>query len=312
MSTTPNWRATPRSTSCAPRSSWNRDPNPNPIPARGPNRRPRSPNTPMTEFTSWRITLPHLDAAKFDAALASHHDALIAEWKRDHDTGNRESDHRPPMPGTAEAFMRLVEAGWDAEVARRPHGQHTTVVVHVDVKDRVAALHLGPLLSDSDRRYLTCDATVRSLVPPRRAGHRRRPNDPADQPAAAPRAGAPPSHLRGARMRGHPRSARPPHPALGRRRPHRPEQPGPGLPLPPPAAPPRHHHHHRTRPHPHRHRQRRPRTQPRITCPPTNETPTRRGTVARLQRRTRRLVVVPTLPTATTTNQQLGPTPHRR
>ena len=55
--------------------------------------------------------------------------------------------------------MRLVEAGWDAEVARRPHGHHTTVVVHVDVEQRVAALHLGPLLSDAERRYLTCDAT---------------------------------------------------------------------------------------------------------------------------------------------------------
>ncbi len=55
--------------------------------------------------------------------------------------------------------MRLIEAGWDAEAARRPHGQHTTVVVHVDVEQRVAALHLGPLLSDAERRYLTCDAT---------------------------------------------------------------------------------------------------------------------------------------------------------
>jgi hypothetical protein len=53
----------------------------------------------------------------------------------------------------------LVEAGWDADAARRPHGQRTTVVMHLDVKDRVAALHLGPLLSDSERRYLTCDAT---------------------------------------------------------------------------------------------------------------------------------------------------------
>ena len=39
------------------------------------------------EFTWWRIKLPHLDAAKFDAALASHRDALIAEWTRDHDNG---------------------------------------------------------------------------------------------------------------------------------------------------------------------------------------------------------------------------------
>ncbi|WP_459975047.1 HNH endonuclease signature motif containing protein, partial [Mycobacterium sp. MUNTM1] len=44
--------------------------------------------------------------------------------------------------------------------ARRPHGQHTTVVVHVDVEKRAAALHLGPLLSDAERRYLTCDATA--------------------------------------------------------------------------------------------------------------------------------------------------------
>jgi hypothetical protein len=119
----------------------------------------------------YRITLPHRDAATFDAALASHLDALIAEYKHDHDTGDhdhdtgdhdagaRGSEQRPPLPGTAEAFMRLVETGWDVEAARRPHGQHTTVVMHLDVKEKVAALHLGPLLSDADRRYLSCDAT---------------------------------------------------------------------------------------------------------------------------------------------------------
>ncbi|OBK65822.1 hypothetical protein A5653_02605 [Mycobacterium colombiense] len=111
------------------------------------------------EGSCWRIKLSHPDAAKFDAALASHRDALIAEWKRDRDNGDRNSDQRPPLPGTGEAFMRLVEAGWDAEAARRPHGQHTTVVVHVDVEQPAAALHLGPLLTDAERRYLTCDAT---------------------------------------------------------------------------------------------------------------------------------------------------------
>ena len=107
----------------------------------------------------YRIKLAHTDAAKFDAALQSHRDALFAEWKRDHDEGAEASDQRPPLPTTGEAFMRLVDAGWDAEAARRPHGQHTTVVVHLDVKERIAALHLGPLLSDADRQYLTCDAT---------------------------------------------------------------------------------------------------------------------------------------------------------
>jgi uncharacterized protein DUF222/HNH endonuclease len=109
------------------------------------------------QSTTWRITLPKLDGAKFDAALQSHQDALIAEWKRDHDD-DRRSPNRPPLPGACEAFMRLVEAGWDADAARRPHGQHTTVVMHLDVKDRVAALHLGPLLTEDERQYLTCDA----------------------------------------------------------------------------------------------------------------------------------------------------------
>src|SRR4051812_31301863 len=104
------------------------------------------------EFTCWRIKLPHLDAATFDAALASHRDALIAEWKHDHGEGDRASDQRPPLPTTGEAFMRLVETGWDAEATRRPHGQHTTVVAHVDVEARAAALHLGPLLSADERR----------------------------------------------------------------------------------------------------------------------------------------------------------------
>ncbi len=63
------------------------------------------------------------------------------------------------MPGNLEAFLALVDAGWDAEATRRPHSAHTTVVVHLDIEQRAAALHLGPLLSDAERRYLTCDAT---------------------------------------------------------------------------------------------------------------------------------------------------------
>jgi hypothetical protein len=124
-----------------------------------PEPQPSITKTSDEEFTCWRIKLPHLEAAKFDAALQSHHDALIAEWKRAHGDGGRASDQRPPLPTTSEAFMRLVEAGWDAEAARRPHGHHTTVVAHLDVEQRAAALHLGPLLTEAERQYLTCDAT---------------------------------------------------------------------------------------------------------------------------------------------------------
>ena len=108
------------------------------------------------QSTSWRITLPHAEAAKVEAALSAHREALITEWKS---TTDPASDGTPPMPGDLEAFLRLVEDGWDAETTRRPHGQHTTVIVHLDVEKRAAQLHLGPLLSPADRHYLTCDAT---------------------------------------------------------------------------------------------------------------------------------------------------------
>ncbi|MCV7001183.1 HNH endonuclease signature motif containing protein [Mycolicibacterium alvei] len=118
------------------------------------------------EYTTYRIRLTRLEAAKFDAARQSHHDGLVADWKRDHDTDDSEPDgevEAPPFPTSVDAFMSLVETGWDIEAARRPHGQHTTAVVHLDLdKDGdkpVATLHLGPLLTDDERRDLLCDAT---------------------------------------------------------------------------------------------------------------------------------------------------------
>jgi Domain of unknown function (DUF222)/HNH endonuclease len=132
-----------------------------PRPETGPRPEPQPSITKTSdeEFTCWRIKLPHLEAAKFDAALGSHRDALFAEWKHDREDRVPASDIAAPLPTTVEAFMRLVEAGWDAEAARRPHGHHTTVVVHLDVEQRAAALHLGPLLTEAERQYLTCDAT---------------------------------------------------------------------------------------------------------------------------------------------------------
>jgi hypothetical protein len=95
------------------------EPRPDPDPR--PDRRQSISKTSDGETATWRITLPKLDAAKFDAALQSHQDALIAEWKRDHDD-DRRCPNRPPLPGAVDAFLRLVEAGWDADAARRPTG----------------------------------------------------------------------------------------------------------------------------------------------------------------------------------------------
>ena len=137
------------------------EPRPDPGPRPDDDPRPGPPRsitkTEGEESSTWRITLPHDEAATFDAALQSHQDAVVTAWKRDHADGG--SEQAPPFPGAVDGFMSLVEAGWDTEVTRRPHGQRTTVVVHVDLEARVGALHLGPVLSVDDRRYLTCDAT---------------------------------------------------------------------------------------------------------------------------------------------------------
>ncbi len=137
------------------------EPRPDPAPESDPRPQPRRSVTTTTDevTTSFKITLPHLEAATVEAAVQSHLDALVAEWKRDHAGGDRESDQTPPLPDRADAFMRLIEAGWDTEVARRPHGQRTTVIAHVDVDKPVASLHLGPLLPVEERQYLLCDAT---------------------------------------------------------------------------------------------------------------------------------------------------------
>ncbi len=135
-------------------------PEPQPRPRPGPGR--SITKTGDEESSTWKITLPHTEAATFDAALACHLEAMIEAWKRDHhndDTADRVSGQAPPLPNTVDAFISLIEAGWDSEVARRPHGQHTTVVMHVDVADKIASLHLGPLLSAEQRRFLLCDAT---------------------------------------------------------------------------------------------------------------------------------------------------------
>ena len=137
---------------------------PRPQPGPRPDRQPTITKTRDAEFDFWRIALPHAESATLEAALQSHRDALIADWARDRDNSDKPADRHPPMPTNIDAFLRLVETGWDVEVARRPHGQRTTVVVHVDVNQQIGALHLGPLLSQSERQYLTCDATCEAWL----------------------------------------------------------------------------------------------------------------------------------------------------
>ena len=138
------------------RTAVKQEPHPEPDPKPEPTRKITT--IEGEESTTWRITLPKVEAAKFEAGLQSHRDALIADWKRDHDKADsidpvdgekrayeaegQISGQAPPFPDTVDAFMSLIEAGWDTDVAARPHGQHTTVVMHLDIEKRFAALHL--------------------------------------------------------------------------------------------------------------------------------------------------------------------------
>jgi hypothetical protein len=91
-------------------------PTPEPQPEPEPRSEPRRSITQTSDeqSTTWHITLPHDEAAQFDAALQSHQDALIAAWKRDHPDGASETT--PPLPNTVDGFMSLVHAGWDTDV----------------------------------------------------------------------------------------------------------------------------------------------------------------------------------------------------
>jgi hypothetical protein len=133
---------------------------PQPDPEPKPQPQPQRSITKTTHddgSTTYKIRLPKLEAAKVDAAMASHQDALVADWKRDHE--QQSAEQVPPFPNQVDAFMSVVDAGWDSDVQRRPHGQHTTVVVHLNVESDTAAMHLGSALTDEERAYVLCDAT---------------------------------------------------------------------------------------------------------------------------------------------------------
>ena len=88
---------------------------PRPEPDPRPEPQPSITKTSDEESTCWRIKLPHLDAAKFDAALASHRDALIAEWKLDREDRGRRIRYRAAVAG----HCRGVHAPGRGRVGRR-------------------------------------------------------------------------------------------------------------------------------------------------------------------------------------------------
>ena len=118
-----------------------------------------------------RARLDAVDGALVDAALRAHLEALVAEWKREKDAGGTPAR---PFPRLRDALVRMAEHSLDAAAHLRPHGHRTTVVLHVDVDRRLGELHLGPALSEAERRYLSCASLARTPTtqpPPARYHH---------------------------------------------------------------------------------------------------------------------------------------------
>ena len=226
MSIMRSWPRSPRSVSCAPRSSSNRDPNL----SLGPNRSGRSPR-PATStapavtgsrFRLWRRPSSMRRWRLIEMRCSPNGSAITTRMSKPQISGRR------CPPRVRRLCVWLMRGGTPRRPAART-GSSTTVVVHLDVKERVAALHLGPLLSESDRQYLLCDATCEVWF--ERDG----------QVIGSGRAtrvinrrlrralGASPPDVRGAGLWGDPRVACTPHSALGRRRGHRAGQPGAAL-----------------------------------------------------------------------------------
>jgi hypothetical protein len=67
--------------------------------------------------------------------------------------------HPAAVPHHGRCLPAPVRAGPRRRRPRRPHCDRTTVILHLDVESQLGELHLGPALTDAERRYLCCDAT---------------------------------------------------------------------------------------------------------------------------------------------------------
>ena len=164
---------------------------------------------------------------------------MIAEWKRDHDNGDRADETiGQSLPRPARRSCGWSRPAGTPRSLAGPTGSAPPWSCISTSSNAPRQLHLGPLLSEADRRYLGCDATcevwferdgqvIGAGRTTRLINRRlRRALSTADRACAVPGCGAT-RGLHAHRI-----------PALGRRRGHRAGQPGAALP---------HHHrlHHR-------------------------------------------------------------------
>ena len=101
------------------------------------------------------------EGARLQAALVAAKDTVTTEWKDERSATGLADDSEPPT--WLDALLRIADRSLGAEVVERPAHPRATVLVHVDVDQQTARVHMGPVLDEMERRLLTCDATFRLL-----------------------------------------------------------------------------------------------------------------------------------------------------
>lgn len=105
----------------------------------------------------WSVSgrLPADVGAALDTAVRAQLDAGWAALK---------AGERPEPPSTVEALAGVAHAALDHGAAEPGADRDRyRIHLHVDVESELGRFHLGPVVPDSLRRYLTCDATFQAV-----------------------------------------------------------------------------------------------------------------------------------------------------
>ncbi len=106
---------------------------------------------------SGHFELPADEGALVERALTGEQRTLLAD---------AEDDQARKRIGWADALVSLADRAMASSAAERPGRDRYTALVHLeaDEPDHPARIHLGPRLDDAMRRYLLCDANIRTVL----------------------------------------------------------------------------------------------------------------------------------------------------
>ncbi|MEY2434805.1 MAG: hypothetical protein QOC92_4530 [Acidimicrobiaceae bacterium] len=116
-----------------------------------------------TQADRWkmRVDLPLDEGALIEKALTVARSEVFHERHPDDGEENPRTSGVTWVDGLLRAAERALTAMGHPE-ERRP-ADRFQVLLHINASDKTARLHLGPVVPDSMRRYLSCDADVRLL-----------------------------------------------------------------------------------------------------------------------------------------------------